>query len=682
MNKNCIDNYNNIDTITKIIDLDHLDCLDSITNTGEKLDEVFNMLCKLIPSYDYYAEGVVAYLRKYPEGCKAVSECDQCVSNPETGEKITKDGIMFSSDDKLTFIGFGRSNHTLYDTSHDINTVENVTIDKKKINIIDDGQIFIYTFKKNIDVIKHISDVFNGRSSCIKIGNKFFRPSKTKVVMLTIGSRGDVQPFVSLGLGLMDRGYDVKIVSHSCFEDFVTSHGMEFYPLSCNPKELMRLCINNAMISVNFMKDSFKTFLPLIPLLLQEAWLGCRDANILIATPTSIAGYHIAEKLQIPFFNAFTMPFTYSSDQKNVMMMSSKKEKVTWYSGAYNYLIDAMADKTLWLSIRSKINRWRVNTLGLNEKGYFETNNSIFHSQKIPTLYCYSSAIHEKPSDWTSNIHITGYWRNNVENDFVPSEELSTFLRKYKNPVFISFGSISLPDPALFYKVFIRVCKRFNQPVIICKGWTECDLQPEQTVFITEELPYDFLLPYVKFMIHHGGAGTTASCLYHKKPMLIIPFFGDQFFWGNRISQLGIGKVVPFKDIDTKDTSEGFLYDAVRDLVTKNTCQTFINTIGDIVAKEDGIGCAIDIIEKNITTSLIPPSYVPDSETQKCSQIECEKVFGLFGGILGEGKHHCRNCGKCFCHSCSRNFIAIPKYRYVEPVRVCNECHQRILSGY
>lgn len=657
---------------------------DTDVNKDEDLNEQsFDMLCKLIPSYDYYAEGVAMYLEKYPKGCKAVAGCDQSILDPDTGVKTTRDGIMFGSDDKLTFIGFGRTTHTFYETTHMINTVENITIDKKKINITDEGQIFIYTFKKNIEVIKHVSDIFDIRASCIRVGNNFFRPNKTKIVMLTIGSRGDVQPFISLGLGLMDRGYDVKIVTHSCFQDFVTSHDIEFYPLSCDPKELMRLCISNAMMSVNFMKDSFKTFLPLIPTILQEAWQGCRDADILIATPTSLAGYHIAEKLQIPFFNAFTMPFTYTTEQKNVMtMMSSKKEKQTWYTSAYNYLADAMADKTLWLSIRSKINRWRVNTLGLHEKGYFETNNSIFHAQKVQTLYCYSSAIYEKPTDWSNNIHVTGYWRNSIETEFVPSEDLQKFLRKHKNPVLISFGSISLPDPKLFYDTFIRVCKRFGLPTIVCKGWTDCDLQSEETVFVTEELPYDYLLPDVKFMIHHGGAGTTASCLYHKKPMLIIPFFGDQYFWGSRIAELGVGKVLPFKDIDTKDTSKGNLYDAVKEL-TKNDslCQALINGIGDIVSKEDGIQTAIRIIEKQSTTALIPPSYIPDAETLRCSNVECDKPFGVLGGLLGGGRHHCRNCGKCFCGDCSRYFVPIPKYRYDDPVRVCKECHPKILSS-
>lgn len=656
----------------------------NVTKKTYKFKEVFETLSELIPSYYFFAEAVSAYLNKYPEGCQNVSYCDQIIFDVDTNNKILKDGIMFACDDKLTFIGFGRDyGHTLYETTHFFETIEHVVIDKKKLVLTDDGQSFTYLFKKDVSVLRHITDVMNVHNSCIRAGNNFFRPNKKKVVMLTIGSRGDVQPFVSLGLELIDRGYDVKIVTHSCFEDFIKKHDIEFYPLSCDPRELMRLCISNSMISVNFVKDSLETFLPLIPSLLQEAWQGCKDANILISTPTSLAGYHIAEKLQIPFYNAFTMPFTYTNEQKNVMtMMSSKKEKQTWYKSVYNYLVEYVGDGTIWLTIRNNVNRWRVNTLGLHEKGYFEADKFIFHDQKIFTLYCYSSAIYQRPSDWEENIHVTGYWRNNVDENFSPSEDLQRFLRKHKNPVFVSFGSISLPNPEIMYKTLIRVCKRFNQPIIICKGWTQYDIQPEEMVFIIDEISYDFLLPYVKFMIHHGGAGTTASCVYHKKPMLIIPFFGDQFFWGSRISELGIGKVLNFKDVDPKDTSEGVLYDAIKDLVTSDHCQNMINKIGDIVIREDGIKNAINIIETSLQTSLVRPAHILDTETLKCNNIECERLFSVLGGILGAGRHHCRHCGNCFCGECSKHYITIPKYRYNKPVRVCNGCYLQLSNNH
>lgn len=645
-------------------------------------EQVFDLLCQLFPSYDYCAEGVAAFVGKYPNSCDVISRCDQIAVDTVTGLETKRDGIMFGCSDKFTFVGFGRENHSLFETTHNIELVDNVVIERKQIVVNDDGQIFTYQFNnRNNTVIKYLNNLFELRNSCVNVKGNFYRPNRMKFVILTIGSRGDVQPFISLGVTLLDRGYDVKIVTHTHFKDFVESHDIEFAPLSCDPKELMRMCVNNKMYSVDFVRDSFKTFLPLIPQLLNEAWEGCKDANVLIFTPPSLAGPHIAERLDIPCFNAFTMPFTYTNEQQNVMMMnSSKQKKTTWYTSAYNYLTNIMSDQTLWISIRKYINKWRTQTLGLYEKGYLETTNTLLQSQKIITLYCYSNVLAPKPADWSEFIHVTGFWRSNVEENETLSEDLQRFLRKYPNPVLISFGSISVPDADKIYLAFARVCLRFGLPVIICKGWSESNLKSQENVFVTEEVPYDLLLPSIKFMIHHGGAGTTASCVYHKKPMLIVPFFGDQFFWGKVVTGLGIGADLPFGDITERDTlnsAEGIIHEAIRNFVSYDTYQKAIDNVGNKVLQENGINNAIKIIESNIKTAYVPPTFVPDGEITQCQNVECEKQFGFI-----ERKHHCRNCGGCFCNSCTKMFIPIPKYRDKEAVRVCKSCHPKIAHGH
>jgi sterol 3beta-glucosyltransferase len=176
-------------------------------------------------------------------------------------------------------------------------------------------------------------------------------------------------------------------------------------------------------------------------------------------------------------------------------------------------------------------------------------------------------------------------------------------------------------------------------------------------------------------MIHHGGAGTTASCIYNKKPMLIIPFFGDQFFWGSKINELQIGKVISYKNIDIGDTSEGLLNEAIKELSNHDECQKNINDISDIVTNENGIQNAINLIETNIQTSLVAPAYISDTDSTKCENVNCEKIFSVIGGIFGSKRHHCRNCGGCFCGDCTIKSIKIPKYRFFTPVRVCDQCY-------
>lgn len=632
----------------------------------------FDIICQVIPDYQKVAENIQAFLERNPDGCMFASNSDQTTVEKISGSEVKSQGIVFACEDSLIFAGVNHGGRL--ETTHSLNTVENVTVDGKKLIIKGKHQVYTYEFKDKMNkVLSFVTSFFEMKNSAIRVKNNFIKPKKIKVVMLTIGSRGDVQPFISLALGMMEKGYDVKIVTHKCFDEFIIVHGIEFHPLSCDPKELMRLCVNNSMFSVNFVKESFRTFLPSVPKLLEESWEGCKDASILISTPTSIAGYHIAERLQIPFFNAFTMPFTGTTKQENVMtMVSTEENQQTWYSGTYNYLSNAVTDTSTWMTMRKKINRWRRETLGLPDKGYMETNNTVFKTQKIITLYCYSPTIFEKPSDWSDHIHVTGYWRSNIEPNFVPSPELNNFLKKHPNPVLVSFGSIPIPKADNFYKTIVRACGSNNLPVIICKGWTSTDLESSEYVLISGEIPYDYILPKVKMFIHHGGAGTTASCLYNKKPMIIIPFFGDQFFWGKRVQDLGIGHAILYTEIDEEN-----LFDKIRDLDKYNDKQRAISGIGRIVENETGVTNAIKLIELNSERSYVPPSYVADSEFLRCSNHECNSKF-----TYTNRKHHCRACGSIFCNKCCGNYVQIPKYRYDEPVRVCLECYPIVTKDF
>ena len=140
------------------------------------LSDSYDILCKIIPSYDYYAEGVAIYLNKYPIGCTVLSCCEQCIDS-----SVITDGIIFGYNDRLTFIGFGRTNHSFYETTHFINIVSEITINKKKLNITDCEQLFTYSFTKNIDILKHVSDFMSTDLNCIKIDNNHFRSKKTSL---------------------------------------------------------------------------------------------------------------------------------------------------------------------------------------------------------------------------------------------------------------------------------------------------------------------------------------------------------------------------------------------------------------------------------------------------------------------------------------------------------------------
>lgn len=156
-----------------------------------------------------------------------------------------------------------------------------------------------------------------------------------------------------------------------------------------------------------------------------------------------------------------------------------------------------------------------------------------------------------KPKDWGKHIEVSGFFFLSLASAYVPPPELESFLQAGPPPVYIGFGSIVVDDPdALTQKVFeaIRLTK---VRAIISKGWGGLGGSLEETlpnVFMLENCPHDWLFPRVSCVVHHGGAGTTAAGLAASKPTVVVPFFGDQPFWGDMVARSGAGpRAIPAK---------------------------------------------------------------------------------------------------------------------------------------
>jgi len=146
--------------------------------------------------------------------------------------------------------------------------------------------------------------------------------------------------------------------------------------------------------------------------------------------------------------------------------------------------------------------------------------------------------------------------------------------------------------------------------------------------------------------------------------MIIIPFFADQFFWGTCVANLGIGNTVSYK------LTNEFIVSELIDQISSNY-QIHLENIKKIsneLAKENGILNSYNFIRNNFSNAYIQPTFHPDSEFIKCSNNSCPNVFGFL-----IRKHHCRNCGGCFCNSCCENFLSLSKYRLIGE-RVCGGC--------
>lgn len=372
-----------------------------------------------------------------------------------------------------------------------------------------------------------------------------FKPTESlRITCLTIGSRGDVQPYIALCKGLLAEGHKPKIATHAEFEPWVRKHGIEFAPVEGDPAELMRICVENGMFTYSFLREASVKFRGWIDELLSSAWKACQDTDILVESPSAMAGIHIAEALGVPYFRAFTMPWTRTRAYPHAFAVPEHK-----MGGAYNYITYVMFEHVFWKAIAGQVNRWRKRELGL-----LSTNLDKMQPNKVPFLYNFSPSVVAPPLDYSDWIRVTGYWFLDESSDWIPPNELTDFIRQArtdgKKIVYIGFGSIVVADPAALTKTVVDSVLKADVRCILSKGWSdrlgnkdasvpEVPLPPE--ILQIKSAPHDWLFQQIDAAAHHGGAGTTGASLRAGLPTIVKPFFGDQFFFGSRLEDLGVG---------------------------------------------------------------------------------------------------------------------------------------------
>ncbi|KAF2273913.1 sterol 3-beta-glucosyltransferas-like protein [Westerdykella ornata] len=441
-----------------------------------------------------------------------------------------------------------------------------------------------------------------------------FKPSEPlNIVCLTIGSRGDVQPYIALCKALMKEGHKTRIATHAEFEPWVRKHGIDFAPVEGDPAELMRICVEHGMFTYSFMKETNSRFRGWLDGLCHTSWAGCQGADVLIESPSAMTGIHIAEALQIPYFRAFTMPWTRTRAYPHAFTVLERK-----LGGTYNAISYKLFNVLFWKAIAGQINTWRLAELGLQP-----TSLSGMQADLRPFLYNFSPSVVPPPFDWPDWIRVTGYWfLDEGEGDYEPPADLMDFIARArqdkKKLVYVGFGSIVIDNTAAFTKTVVDAVLKADVRCVLSKGWSErladedapkreVPLPPE--IFQIQSAPHDWLFKQMDAAVHHGGAGTTGASLRAGLPTVIRPFFGDQFFNASRVEDLGVG--IWLKKFSTNSFGRA-LWQVTNDeriivrakvigqKIRKARSSTTVEVEGANVEQENGVQVAIQTIYREL----------------------------------------------------------------------------------
>lgn len=170
-----------------------------------------------------------------------------------------------------------------------------------------------------------------------------------------------------------------------------------------------------------------------------------------------------------------------------------------------------------------------------------------------------SPALLPKPPDWSDDIDVCGFGFLPSETSYTPPKEIDAFLKAGAKPIYVGFGSIVVDDPIRLTKIVFEAVQKTGQRALVSKGWGNLgadEVDVPDDILIIGNCSHDWLFRQVSCVMHHGGAGTTAAGLALGRPTIIIPFFGDQQFWGNIVARAGAGPTpIPHKRLTLQNLS-------------------------------------------------------------------------------------------------------------------------------
>jgi sterol 3beta-glucosyltransferase len=409
-----------------------------------------------------------------------------------------------------------------------------------------------------------------------------------KITILTYGSRGDVQPFLPLSLGLMARGHHVILATPLRFQDLVEEHGILFSPLAGDPKDLSRRFNDSGFNFIKQVRDMMSHAVEIGAEMLHKTEQACRDADLIIHTFAHAVGAHtLACEKNIPDIHIQTFPmFTPTGDYPNVTMPDLKLR-------ALNRLTHVASKRITWWTSSFGFEQVRRRAGLSKRKLYFPFDEDPLRPP-TPILCAWSPSILPPSNDRNLIVHVTGYFFFDSNTSYQPPKELEDFLKEGDPPVCISFGSMVNRNAEKIDRIMREALTRIVQRGIILSGWGKVHRFSSKDLLYINSAPHDWLLPRCKMVIHHGGAGTTSAGLRAGIPNIVVPFTADQPFWGRRVHAVGAGpKSILVKDLSVEKLMQA-IAEAEEDAVRKRA-----QDIGQRIRSEDGVGRAVELIESH-----------------------------------------------------------------------------------
>jgi vancomycin aglycone glucosyltransferase len=350
-----------------------------------------------------------------------------------------------------------------------------------------------------------------------------------RVLLSTIGSRGDVQPLVALAWQLKELGQEVRLCAPPDFRDWIESLGMAVMPIGPELRPTGKAIPSAARPTPEQRRQMMEGTVDTQFETIAAAARGC-DA-IVGATALQIAAPSIAESMGVPYFFAAYCPAVLPSQHHAPPVLAMLGDTPAPAKPDYRELW--AQDARRWNDQWSALLNPRREKLGLapveDVRSYILTDRPWLAADPILAPW-------PDPSDQA--VFQTGAWILPDERPLSP--ELEAFLQAGELPVYFGFGSLRAPEN--FSRVMIESARAVGHRAILSRGWADLSLiDNEPDCLSIGEVNQQTLFKRVAAVVHHGGAGTTTAAARAGVPQVVIPQHYDQHYWAQRVDQLGIG---------------------------------------------------------------------------------------------------------------------------------------------
>ncbi|HEX9107413.1 MAG TPA: glycosyltransferase [Longimicrobiales bacterium] len=356
-----------------------------------------------------------------------------------------------------------------------------------------------------------------------------------RILLSTIGSRGDVQPLVALGLELKARGEEVRLCVPPDFREWIEGLGLPVTPIGPELKSTAKPSSGPVQFTPEQRQRMIEGTVAAQFETLAAAAQGCE--LMVGATALQVAAPSIADSMGVPYVFAAYCPAVLPSRLHPPPVLAQLGDRPV--EGAADYSELWQQDAARWNGMWGPLLNARRAALGL---GPVEDVRRHIHTDQ-PWLAA-DPTLAPWPDPTDPSVFQTGAWI--VQDDRPLSRELEAFLDAGEPPIYFGFGSIRAPENLA--QAMIDSARALGRRAILLRGWAELALPDEGADCLAiGEVNMRLLFPRVAAVVHHGGAGTTTAATRGGAPQVVIPQHYDQHYFAGRVRELGIGRAHPFE---------------------------------------------------------------------------------------------------------------------------------------